>query len=634
MLRLLEVYKYLIDTKVKFHTYALEEERKLKAVIRGIPADFETDDIKSDFLEQGFPVQSVHRLCRRDGSPLWLVLAVLPKIDEAKLIFGNLSKVAVCQALGSKLCVIGEAQANATAASGNARALANQVKSLNVLIVANYRGCPKAPKFSPPKQYKRRENNRPSRAPEGLLQNDENFPELKAKPSRSATAAFRSAPAPPSNPWGRNQPSRAAHEPPRESARRAPPSRPATAAVCPSSFGDDIQTVMTVLRAVSSTEISQFARDIRACRNMDEKLLVLVRYHHLMSNVLELTKCMSEYNIDIALIQETFLKPNMPKACAIAGYVQVRTDRTHGRKGGTALYYKRSLHCCPLDIPPLTNMEATGCRLAMTDHSVLVIVSVYLSPRRRTASISLSYKKHIIPNKPKACSIAGYVQLRANRTYSRDAVILFGDLNSKSTRWGSPVNNYNGNKLNRLEDRREFDFEIVTPSAATHVPNNDRHRPSVLDIAITKGVALNLNRIETLHDLTSDHRPVLLKMGPPDGGRPISTTIKITDWKKVSTALEKIDTPPLNNIPDVIRTTDEIDSAIGALTSHIKTVVERCEREVPASSDRRKFPPEILELIRAKNAALRRASAYPTPEYRSRARAPTRSESSRPGIPK
>ncbi|GBP81077.1 Probable RNA-directed DNA polymerase from transposon BS [Eumeta japonica] len=109
-------------------------------------------------------------------------------------------------------------------------------------------------------------------------------------------------------------------------------------------------------------------------------------------------------------------------------------------------------------------------------------------------------------------------------------------------------------------------------------------------------------------------------MGPPDGGRPIFT-IKITDWKRVSMVFEKIDTPPLNSIPDDIRTTEEIDHAIGALTSHVRTVVEKCERKVPASSDRRKFPPDILELVRAKNAALRRASAYPTPEYRSRARA-------------
>ncbi|GBP23741.1 hypothetical protein EVAR_13697_1 [Eumeta japonica] len=109
-------------------------------------------------------------------------------------------------------------------------------------------------------------------------------------------------------------------------------------------------------------------------------------------------------------------------------------------------------------------------------------------------------------------------------------------------------------------------------------------------------------------------------MGPPDSGRPVST-VKITDWKRVSTAFEKIDTPPLNSIPDDISTIEQIDHAIGALTSHVRSVVEKCEREVPASSDRRKFPPDILELIRAKNAALRRASAYPTPVYRSRARA-------------
>ncbi|GBP89026.1 hypothetical protein EVAR_61690_1 [Eumeta japonica] len=38
-------------------------------------------------------------------------------------------------------------------------------------------------------------------------------------------------------------------------------------------------------------------------------------------------------------------------------------------------------------------------------------------------------------------------------------------------------------------------------------------------------------------------------------------TIKITDWKKVSTAFEK-STPPLNSIPDDIRTTEQIDHAI------------------------------------------------------------------------
>ncbi|GBP46774.1 hypothetical protein EVAR_10741_1 [Eumeta japonica] len=52
--------KYLVDFKVQFHTYALEEERKLKAVIRGIPTDFPVDEIQADLCGQGFPVHSEH----------------------------------------------------------------------------------------------------------------------------------------------------------------------------------------------------------------------------------------------------------------------------------------------------------------------------------------------------------------------------------------------------------------------------------------------------------------------------------------------------------------------------------------------------------------------------------------------
>ncbi|GBP16383.1 hypothetical protein EVAR_9966_1 [Eumeta japonica] len=50
-------------------------------------------------------------------------------------------------------------------------------------------------------------------------------------------------------------------------------------------------------------------------------------------------------------------------------------------------------------------------------------------------------------------------------------------------------------------------------------------------------------------------------MGPPDGGSP-NLTLKIPYWKKVSTALEKIDNPTRNSISDDISTSDEIDSAI------------------------------------------------------------------------
>ncbi|GBP47039.1 RNA-directed DNA polymerase from mobile element jockey [Eumeta japonica] len=237
-------------------------------------------------------------------------------------------------------------------------------------------------------------------------------------------------------------------------------------------------------------------------------------------------------------------------------------------------------------------MEATGCRLAMTGHSTLVIVSVYLpSPKR------------LLRRDLRALFVLG------------DAVILF-DFNCKNIRWGCPSNNYNGIKLDELEDR--LDFGIIAPSTSTCFPHVVTHRPSTIDIALTEGVALNFNSIETIHGLTSDHWPVILKMGPPDGGRPIPIR-KITNWKRVSTALEKIDTPNLNSIPNDIASPDEIDFAIGAFTDHVRTVVE--ER---AGGSGILGSPEVSarysRIDKSKNAALR-ARAYPTPEYRSRARA-------------
>ncbi|GBP32504.1 Probable RNA-directed DNA polymerase from transposon BS [Eumeta japonica] len=162
---------------------------------------------------------------------------------------------------------------------------------------------------------------------------------------------------------------------------------------------------------------------------------------------------------------------------------------------------------------------------------------------------------------------------------------------------------------------------IIAPLTPTYLPANVRHRPEILDLAVLKGVVLNLSSIETVHCLGSDHLPVLLKLGSFTGEKQNIVTKTIIDWKRVSTPLEEVDTPNLNVIPDDIVSNKDIDTAIGALTKRIRSVVKRCQRKVPANSDRRGLPADVRELIIAKNAALCRASAYPTPEYRSRARA-------------
>ncbi|GBP21227.1 Nucleic-acid-binding protein from transposon X-element [Eumeta japonica] len=83
----------LIKSNIPFHTYALEEERKIKAVLRNIPLEISTDCIKSDLESQNYPVFAVHRMHRRDGTVIGHVLAVLHKSDTAKDIFKSPPKV-------------------------------------------------------------------------------------------------------------------------------------------------------------------------------------------------------------------------------------------------------------------------------------------------------------------------------------------------------------------------------------------------------------------------------------------------------------------------------------------------------------------------------------------------------------
>ncbi|GBP83852.1 Nucleic-acid-binding protein from transposon X-element [Eumeta japonica] len=82
---------YLIKSNIPFHTFALEEERKIKAVIKGVPIEIETEAVKEDLKRQGYSVTAVHRMHRRDGTALGL--AILERCDQARDIFKNLYNV-------------------------------------------------------------------------------------------------------------------------------------------------------------------------------------------------------------------------------------------------------------------------------------------------------------------------------------------------------------------------------------------------------------------------------------------------------------------------------------------------------------------------------------------------------------
>ncbi|GBP27706.1 Nucleic-acid-binding protein from transposon X-element [Eumeta japonica] len=243
---------YLIENKVKFHTYALDEERELKLVIRGVPEDIDTDHIKSDLINQGFPLFAVYRITRRDGSSTGLILAVLPKIDEARSISPNLSKVCGLSGIRVKAphrrgvpsqCYrcqrYGHASANChvqsrcvkylvchwTSECPRSKDSSDKPTCVNCGLkhTANYGGCPKAPKVvSKPtiRTNKKPFNNKKTPPVKGAS----NFPALGAKKfSKIIDDRFVLAPMPSSNPWVKKQLPRAESEPSRETNRRGPP---------------------------------------------------------------------------------------------------------------------------------------------------------------------------------------------------------------------------------------------------------------------------------------------------------------------------------------------------------------------------------------------------------------------------
>lgn len=68
---------------------------------------------------------------------------------------------------------------------------------------------------------------------------------------------------------------------------------------------------------------------------------------------------------------------------------------------------------------------------------------------------------------------------------------------------------------------------------------NSYDSPDVLDIDIVNGVTLQLRSIETLSELDSGHRPILIQLGSDKIlHQPVKTVI---DWKKLESELSSLD---------------------------------------------------------------------------------------------
>lgn len=86
-----KIIKYLEQNNLPFHTYQLPEEKHLHVVLRGIPTDISTEEVKEELTTMGFHPKEVYRMkMNKERKPIPLILLLIPKNENE--IF-NISKV-------------------------------------------------------------------------------------------------------------------------------------------------------------------------------------------------------------------------------------------------------------------------------------------------------------------------------------------------------------------------------------------------------------------------------------------------------------------------------------------------------------------------------------------------------------
>ncbi|GFT43530.1 RNA-directed DNA polymerase from mobile element jockey, partial [Nephila pilipes] len=83
-----KIRHYIDEQKLQAHTYMLPEEKKIKAVIRGMPIDMPPTEIAEELLEKNITAEEVHIMTNKmTGLPMPLFLVTLNKNPDNQKIF-------------------------------------------------------------------------------------------------------------------------------------------------------------------------------------------------------------------------------------------------------------------------------------------------------------------------------------------------------------------------------------------------------------------------------------------------------------------------------------------------------------------------------------------------------------------
>ncbi|GFW38622.1 probable RNA-directed DNA polymerase from transposon X-element [Trichonephila clavipes] len=258
----------------------------------------------------------------------------------------------------------------------------------------------------------------------------------------------------------------------------------------------------------------------------------------LLSKLTELKIFIEQHSPDLILIQETHLRPS--HNINIANYTCYRNDRPTSSDnnrafGGTLILVKNAINHYSLPTPPMQTIEATIVILTPFDHDPISIVSVYIPPNSDEYTFTID--------------IENLIQTSSN-------CVLFGDFNAPHTAWNCNTNSSRG--------------KFLLPYT-----------------------------INSLHELSSDHNPVMLNFTLKLNKDVTNPRAVHTNWPLFSNYLNtKLSL--FNYHPNSINSNSDIDQKISEFTDTVAPPHSHASR--PIETLRKSFTPHhIHKLIKQKN---------------------------------
>ncbi|KAG5890368.1 hypothetical protein JTB14_010869 [Gonioctena quinquepunctata] len=70
--------------KVSYHTFNRKEPREIRAIFEGVAVERPAQDIHKELIGKGFHPRVVDRFSKQDGSPMSIILVIVPNSDQEK----------------------------------------------------------------------------------------------------------------------------------------------------------------------------------------------------------------------------------------------------------------------------------------------------------------------------------------------------------------------------------------------------------------------------------------------------------------------------------------------------------------------------------------------------------------------